>query len=90
MAEGQCCRTYSLVLMDINMPVMDGIETTKAVMSLVQQGKLPRQNVVALTGDALGKEAEEELSCQVGFIGYYTKPISKKTFLDMLRIFGIM
>jgi len=62
---------FDLVLMDINMPVMDGIVATEEIRKLPQGRKLP---VVALT--ALGLESIKERLIQAGFDGYLPKPIN--------------
>jgi len=62
---------FDLILMDINMPVMDGIAATEGIRKLPQGKKLP---VVALT--ALGLESIKERLIQVGFDGYLPKPIN--------------
>ncbi len=45
----ECCRGYSVVFMDINMPVMDGIEATERILELSRAGKIPKCFVVAVT-----------------------------------------
>lgn len=62
---------YALVLMDINMPVMDGIAATKAIRELPQGKKVP---IVALT--ALGLDTIRERLEQAGFDGYLPKPLN--------------
>jgi len=62
---------FDLVLMDINMPVMDGIVATVEIRKTPQGKSLP---VVALT--ALGLESIKERLIQAGFDGYLPKPIN--------------
>ena len=49
---GSCCKGYSVIFMDINMPVMDGIESTKQIVELVTNGAIPDCKVVAVTAAA--------------------------------------
>ncbi len=49
---GECCSGYSVIFMDINMPVMDGIEATGKIVDLVKLGKIPQCHIVAVTAAA--------------------------------------
>jgi len=70
-----------LILMDIKMPVLDGIETSK----IIKQDKINKDiPIVALTASIRAKEIENlnEL-----FDGYITKPVSNSTLLNELKKF---
>ncbi|MEE9354803.1 MAG: response regulator [Methylococcaceae bacterium] len=68
---------YSLILMDIQMPVMDGLTSVKAMR---EQGlDLP---VLALTAHAMMGHEEESLAA--GYSGYLTKPIDFDVLLQTL------
>ncbi|MFP4382968.1 MAG: response regulator [Spirochaetia bacterium] len=65
---------YELVLMDIQMPVMDGYETTKKIRGGAEKN-IPRDiPIVALTAHAL--EEEEQKSMAAGMNGFLTKPFT--------------
>jgi PAS domain S-box-containing protein len=70
-----------LILMDIQMPVMTGVEALEAIRAEEQAngGHLP---IIALTADAL-KGTEEKL-LKAGFDGYLTKPVKTKELTDEL------
>jgi PAS domain S-box-containing protein len=68
-----------LVLMDIQMPVMDGLEATRRLRTLQRQGALPAFPIVALSAHALA--ADREQAAAAGMDAYLTKPI----LLDELR-----
>ncbi|HYH03133.1 MAG TPA: PAS domain S-box protein [Bacillota bacterium] len=74
---------YDLVLMDIQMPEMDGIEATRQIRSLEQDNShLP---IIALTAHALQGHREKFL--EVGMDGYVAKPYPKeKLFGEIERV----
>ena len=73
--------TVHLVLLDIQMPVMDGIETARQIRTRPEWDNLP---LVAMTAQALPEDREEALAA--GMDGYITKPIQKKELLSTLQI----
>jgi two-component system sensor histidine kinase RpfC len=71
---------FDLVLMDVNMPVMNGIEATK-LYRFASIGQ-PRVPIVALTADATSEAWER---CQeAGMDGYATKPIEPARLLEII------
>lgn len=74
---------FDLILMDIQMPEMDGIETTKQLRQL----EPPSQHtpIVALTAHALPTEKDTVLFA--GMDGYLTKPIEDHTLQSLLTQF---
>ena len=64
--------TFDLVLMDVNMPVMNGYEATAAIRALPDPA-LAGIPIVALTANAFREEAKEAL--QAGMNGFVSKPI---------------
>lgn len=71
------CDDFALVLMDINMPGMNGIEAMQAIKQ-----KYPKANIIALTANALKEDKEEYL--QLGFDDYLSKPIDTETLNRVL------
>ncbi len=89
-AVEKVCRSgknpYDLVLMDIQMPVMDGIEATKAIRALSDQ-KLASLPIVAMTANAFEEDRQRVLSA--GMNGHLGKPIDiKKLFSTLQNILG--
>ncbi|MFT6434447.1 MAG: PAS domain S-box-containing protein [Candidatus Azotimanducaceae bacterium] len=70
---------FDLVLMDMRMPVMDGLEAIKRIRSQQQYRRLP---VIALSAGVLQSELEEAL--ESGFDQYLTKPIDFNMLIDLL------
>lgn len=63
--------TYDVVLMDVNMPEMDGISATRAIRELAEpQSELP---IIALTANAI--VGQREIYLAAGMNDYVTKPI---------------
>ena len=81
------CQAFDLILMDIHMPVMNGLEATRKIRSLeAAQGNGSHMPIYALTAAALLEEREEALS--LGMDGYLTKPINKAELNALLGQFG--
>jgi CheY-like chemotaxis protein/HPt (histidine-containing phosphotransfer) domain-containing protein len=71
---------YDLVLMDVAMPVMDGLDATRAIRAL--DGPAAKVPVVAMTANAL---SQDEARCRdAGMDDYLTKPIERANLLAML------
>lgn len=68
-----------LMLMDIQMPVMDGLEATKLLKNDDVTKDIP---IVALTAYAM--QGDEEKMREAGFDGYISKPIDIKGFLKKI------
>jgi len=66
-----------LILMDVQMPVKDGVQATKEIKADPATRLIP---VIALTAFAM-KGDREQLSNEGGFDGYISKPINIHTFL---------
>ena len=62
---------YDLVLMDVQMPTLDGLEATRRIVARWPSGERPR--IVAMTGNAM---SEDRAAClAAGMEGYISKPI---------------
>ena len=73
---------FDLVLMDIQMPVMDGLEATAAMRKVEQEEDRPRTPVIAMTAHAL--EGDRERCIKGGMDGYITKPIHIHELTDVI------
>ena len=70
-----------VVLMDIRMPGMDGIEATRAIRAGEARSGRERTPIVALTADAL--EAGKRSCREAGMDGFLTKPVDPAELEEM-------
>ncbi|HAZ08251.1 MAG TPA: hybrid sensor histidine kinase/response regulator [Elusimicrobia bacterium] len=74
---------YDLVLMDLQMPVMDGLTATRIIRSWESENGRAPTPIVALTAHALKGEIEKSLGA--GCNAHITKPIYKDVLLKTIR-----
>lgn len=75
---------YDLILMDIGLPGIDGIETTKIIKSKPQYKDVP---IIALTAYSLEENKTKFL--EAGLVDYLSKPIDVVAFMQMLGKYRI-
>jgi CheY-like chemotaxis protein len=72
--------TYDVILMDVQMPEMDGLEATRAIRSQIDSHQ---PYIIATTASAL---AEDEQACmQAGMNAYISKPIDLDELMQALQ-----
>jgi CheY-like chemotaxis protein/HPt (histidine-containing phosphotransfer) domain-containing protein len=74
---------FDLVLMDVQMPIMDGFEATTMLRQMSDSNEIMRWPIVALTANAMKGDKEKCLTA--GMDDYLTKPVVKQQLADMLR-----
>lgn len=74
---------FDLVLMDVQMPEMDGLEATRAIR-MNNKGQQP--TIIAMTANAMQGDKEECLAA--GMDDYLGKPINLNELVDMLKKWG--
>jgi CheY-like chemotaxis protein/anti-sigma regulatory factor (Ser/Thr protein kinase) len=72
---------YDLILMDIQMPEMDGIEATQIIRERLAM-HIP---IIAVTANAIKEELDYYL--KMGLSGYLTKPFEERKFLEKITAF---
>jgi len=73
---------YDLILMDIQMPILDGFAATRAIREWEHAQGLPAVPIIALTASALDEDVQRarEAGCNL----HVSKPIKKKTLLSAI------
>ena len=66
---------YDLILMDMMMPEMDGLEATRRIRARERETRRPRIPIVAMTANAM--RGDEERCREAGMDGYVSKPIQQ-------------
>jgi len=76
---------YDLIFMDIQMPIMDGLEATREILDYERQDNIPHVPIVALTANALKGDRERFLA--EGMDEYISKPIDMSELIYILNKF---
>jgi len=74
---------YDLVLMDCQMPEMDGLEATRRIRAAGSGVLNPRVPIVAMTANAM--QGQKELCLSAGMDDYLSKPVQPRELAEMLR-----
>jgi signal transduction histidine kinase/CheY-like chemotaxis protein len=73
---------FDLILMDCDMPVMDGYQATRAIREFEGREQLPAVSIVALTADALSDNVQRCMDC--GMDSFLSKPVTMETLASTL------
>jgi signal transduction histidine kinase/CheY-like chemotaxis protein len=76
---------YDVVFMDIQMPVMNGVDATRAIIDYEKRNGLEHTPIIAVTTNALKGDRERYLSS--GMDEYIAKPIDLNKFIKVLKQF---
>ena len=80
-------KPYIGIFMDLNMPIMGGLECAQNIINLISQGKLRKMPIFALT--AHDSEQMEEKCIEIGFDEFISKPIMADKLEEILRIYNL-
>ena len=76
------CKQYSIIFMDVNMPVINGYEATKVLKNLMRKNEIPQIFIIACTAY---DSPSEKLNCKLsGMDDYLSKPIQYNQLNDMI------
>jgi signal transduction histidine kinase/ActR/RegA family two-component response regulator len=78
--------SYDMILMDVQMPGMNGFEATQAIREKEREERRARTPVVALT--ALAMPGDVEACLAAGMDGYIAKPFGVDTLVEAIEKFG--
>lgn len=74
---------YSVILTDINMPVMDGIELYKQLRLYEKENDIKKIPIIAITANAIKGDKEKLLN--IGMNDYLSKPIDKNLLINIFE-----
>ncbi len=74
---------FDIIIMDMNMPIMDGFEATRAIRKIEEEKSLKRTPIVALT--ALAMRGDKELCLEAGTDDYLPKPVESQSLISICK-----
>ncbi len=74
---------YNIIFMDINMPIMNGIEATHSIIKYEKENNLKHTPIVALTANAIAGDKEKFL--KEGMDSYIPKPFEEHMLDEVLN-----
>ncbi|CAD8122232.1 unnamed protein product [Paramecium sonneborni] len=76
------CQLLDVILMDYQMPILNGIETTKLILEMIKAKKIPSINIIGLT--AFTSESDIVNCLDAGMTYVLSKPLNLKDFKELL------
>ena len=76
---------FDLILMDMQMPVIDGFEATRLIRKFEKDNNIPLTPILALTAYALPEEIKQ--CTDAGCDGHVSKPVRKGVLIDAIESF---
>lgn len=76
-------KKFDIILMDENMPIMNGTEATKKILEIEKEKQLKHTPIVALTANAL--KGDKERFMQAGMDDYVTKPVDTNKLVQIIK-----
>lgn len=76
-------KKYDLVLMDVQMPIMDGYTATREIRRWEREQGLVQTPIIALTAHAMKEDVQKSL--EAGCTDHLTKPIKRATLMEAVK-----
>ena len=74
---------YDIIFMDINMPIMGGIESATKIIEQEKENNILHTPIIALTANVM--EEDKQKYIDIGFNGYLAKPVDEGELLKILN-----
>ena len=81
--EARKSHDYDMIFMDVQMPVMGGVEATHKILAYEKEKNLPHIPIIALTANALAGDREKYIG--EGMDDYATKPLDVKVIEELVE-----
>lgn len=76
-------RGFRFILMDLQMPVMDGFEATRSLVLMMNMGKIPESPIIALTAN--DADDDVEMCLNVGMKAHLAKPLKPENLAKIME-----
>jgi len=81
---------FNLVLLDIVMPIMDGLEALKKMRAAERRSEVPIADEAFIIMITTLDTDHRKIFRQEGCDGYITKPVRRIELLEMLKVYGLI
>jgi CheY-like chemotaxis protein len=82
------CKPFHAILMDVNMPIKDGLEATKEITAMIAAQTLPNIPIIACSANAVQSVITSMM--QAGCVYYCPKPLNLKKLREVLANYGVV
>ena len=82
LAAREAGKPYDMILMDVHMPDIDGLEAARRIRAIEAESGSPRTRIIALTANAFDEDREACLAA--GMDGFLVKPLDRERLVEAL------
>eukprot|EP00830_Metopus_es_P008017 TRINITY_DN1771_c0_g1_i2.p1 TRINITY_DN1771_c0_g1~~TRINITY_DN1771_c0_g1_i2.p1 ORF type:complete len:803 (-),score=118.01 TRINITY_DN1771_c0_g1_i2:12-2378(-) len=86
-ALNSCCKKYTIIFMDVNMPIMDGTTAASELTKMFANGTAPNTPIVAVTAANIQSRQDIQALLSIGFNDIWQKPLRKEEFIAKARAY---